>query len=119
METALERLKIKLGIEDASEQLDTILEGYLLDADNEIRLYLNIDSEEELDVRFVSTQIQLASIFYKKDTGKDVKSESYSEGVVSESTTYMNGSDYDGMIQDVLQKLARYRRVYVRNKNQS
>ncbi len=117
--TALERLEIKLGIEDASEQLEAILNEYLNDAEQEIKLFLNIPEDEELETRFVSSQIQLASIYYKKDTGKNVKSESYSEGVVSESTTYLIGADYDGMCNDVLQKLARYRRVYVRSKNQS
>lgn len=44
------------------------------------------------------------------------KSESYSEGVVSENTTYLTGESFDTQVDKVLDSLKRYRRVYVKHK---
>ena len=45
-----------------------------------------------------------------------MKSESYSEGVVSENTTYLTSDSFDVQIDGVLNSLKRYRRVYVKHK---
>ena len=111
MET-LDRLKIRLGLETVDANMEVTLTEYLDEAATAIKLYLNYD--KELDSRFVSTQINLAQTYYNRDMAKNVKSESYSEGVVSQSVTYMSSNDYDTKEEQLLSKLARYRRVYAR-----
>lgn len=113
MET-LDRLKIRLGLETVDANMEVTLTEYLDEAATAIKLYLNLDYDKELDSRFVSTQINLAQTYYNRDMAKNVKSESYSEGVVSQSVTYMSSNDYDTKEEQLLSKLARYRRVYAR-----
>lgn len=113
MET-LDRLKIRLGLETVDSNMEVTLTEYLDEAATTIKLYLNLDYDKELDSRFVSTQINLAQTYYNRDMAKNVKSESYSEGVVSQSVTYMSSNDYDTKEEQLLSKLARYRRVYAR-----
>ena len=47
---------------------------------------------------------------------KNIKSESYSEGVVSQSVTYVSTNDYDVKEEQILNKLARYRRVHAKRR---
>lgn len=106
---ALERLKRKIG----GTVSDDILQDYLEEAEDTVKLYLNV---KVLDSTFASKVVQIAAILYERDNAeRSVKSESYSEGVVSESTTYLAAEDYDRQLEAVLNTLKRYRRVYVRN----
>lgn len=106
---ALERLKRKTG----GAVSEDILKDYLEEAEDMVKLYLNV---RVLDGSFASKVVQIAAILYERDNAEQsVKSESYSEGVVSESTTYLAADDYDRQLEAVLDTLKRYRRVYVRN----
>lgn len=61
--------------------------------------------------------VEIAAILYERDQAdKHIKSESYSEGVVSENTTYLTGESFDTQVDKVLDSLKRYRRVYVKHK---
>lgn len=105
MET-IEKLKLKIG----TEVTDEVLEMYLSEAESSLLVYLNVDT---LEGKFVSTQIELARIYYLRDNGKnDVKSESYTEGVVSQSVTYKTSAEYQEEAKALLKTLAQYRRVY-------
>lgn len=117
METLLERLKIKMGLEELTDTIKSQLTEYLTEAETAIKVYLNVDMESDLDSRFVSTLLNLAMLYYKRDNNaKDVKSESYSEGGVSESVTHITTADYETEEDIILQKIARYRKVNVRKK---
>lgn len=110
----LKRLKHKLGIKPDDISQDEELAIYLEDAENAILVFLNIQS---MDSIFVSKQVELAKIYYQRDhEAKGIKSESYTEGPVSESTTYTDVSEYDKNADAVLNSLKRYRRPYVRHK---
>lgn len=116
METYLERLRIKLGLTELTDVQKAQLIEYLTEADTTIRIYINLESESELDNRFVSVLLDLAVTYYKRDNANEVKSESYSEGGVSESVTHLISSDYRNEEEMILQKIARYRRLNVRKK---
>jgi hypothetical protein len=109
---ALARLGRKIGSE---KQIDTdTLNDYLEEAKDIINLFLNV---EQFNDAFASKAVEIAAILYEKDeTDKHVKSESYSEGVVSENTTYLTSDSFDVQIDGVLNSLKRYRRVYVKHK---
>lgn len=113
---AIDRLKLKLGIEGDTE--NDLLNVYLLDAEDAIRLLLNLNNDiEAIDSIFISSQVELARIYYLKGNQKtDVKSESYSEGGVSESITYKTSTEYEEEEKAVLDSLKRYRRVYVKRR---
>lgn len=116
METYLERLRIKLGLKEITEETREKLAEYLTEADTTIKVFLNHDMESSLDIRFVSVLLDLAVLYYKRDNANEVRSESYSEGGVSESITHITSSDYRNEEDVVLQKIARYRKVNVRRK---
>lgn len=116
METYLERLRIKLGLKALTDEQKAQLTEYLTEADTTIRIYINLDNESELDSRFVSVLLDLAVVYYKRDNANEVKSESYSEGGVSESVTHIISADYRNEEEVILQKIARYRKVHVRKK---
>lgn len=116
MGTYLERLRIKLGLKALTDEQKAQLTEYLTEAETTIRLYINLDNESELDSRFVSVLLDLAVVYYKRDNANEVKSESYSEGGVSESVTHITSTDYRNEEDVILQKIARYRRVNVRKK---
>ena len=109
---ALARLGRKIGSE---KQIDTdTLNDYLEEAKDIINLFLNV---EQFNDAFASKAVEIAAILYEKDEAdKHVKSESYSEGVVSENTTYLTSDSFDVQIDSVLNSLKRYRRVYVKHK---
>ncbi len=115
MET-LDRLKAKLGLDVIDTTTETLLKEYLDEASTAIKNYLDLDFESVLDSRFVSSQISLAFTYYNRDMAKNVKSESYSEGVVSQSVTYVSTNDYDVKEEQILNKLARYRRVHAKRR---
>ena len=95
-------------------------------AEQELREYLNYTSEESMD-RFASTVASIASLHFKKDKAiasasagagaVPVKSESFSEGGVSVSKTYLAGGDlytyYDDAVAKVLDGVKRFRRARV------
>ena len=111
--TKLDKLKLRLNITDSSQ--DALLNMFIEDAVDKVRLYLNYRNEESLEA-FDGTVIQIATVLYKQfNSSKDVKSESYSEGSVSQSTTYIASAEYDGQIDSLLKGIARYRRLYVKS----
>ncbi len=112
MMDSLARLKRKLGSD--KDISDEILTDYLEEAKDEIVLFLNV---KQFDEAFVSKAVEIAAILYERDQAdKHIKSESYSEGVVSENTTYLTGESFDTQVDKVLDSLKRYRRVYVKHK---
>ena len=125
----LERVKLKLGILDDTK--DNLLKELILEAEQRLRLFLNYKEEDSVEP-FTATLINIVVALYRIDkinekeeqVAKNVKSESYSEGSVSQSVTYITSSDYQQQIKEqeeqvekYLEKLARYRKVYVKSRN--
>lgn len=110
MEQLLVRLERKLGLEEPEEDTVALLEDELWDAEGEILLYLDLQALEE---NLLNKVVELAAIFYRRDQSESggVKSSSYSEGQVSQSDTYMGPEEYRAAVNEVLDSLARYRRV--------
>lgn len=94
-------------------------------AEQELRTFLNYEEEEDLG-RFATTVASIAASYRAKDLAVrsgasadsvPVKSESFSEGGVSVSKTYLAGGDlytyYDDAIAKDLDSVKRYRRARV------
>lgn len=124
------RVKLKLGISDDTQ--DALLQELILDGEQRLRLYLNYKEGESLApftatlIKIVVALYRLEKIYEQEQQAKNVKSESYSEGSVSQSVTYVTSGDYqqqiDGFQQQIekyLDEIARYRKVYVKSKNKS
>lgn len=107
---AFARLLRKLGIAEPSEEVRSLLEDELEDAESALRLYLNKD---ELDSVMTSKVVALAALYHQRDGagGGALKSSSYSEGDVKESLSYMEASDYEAAEAAILASLAKYREV--------
>lgn len=106
----LARLVRKLRLEDLDEDLLTLLEDELDDAEAEILLELRMD---ELEERFFSKLVELAAVYYRQDAVQmgDVKSHTYTEGKVSESETYFTPDEFKQQERAILNSLKRYRQV--------
>ena len=118
--TALELFTARTGSND--EQFVTL-------ADDKVRLYLNY-TDEDL-TRFSSTVGEIAILLYEKKQAVQavqtafiqragLSSKSYSEGPVSVSESYSDtnagagiSAVYDNSIKEILNTLARYRKVRV------
>ena len=111
MMDSLARLKRKIGSD--KDISDEILTDYLEEAKDEIVLFLNV---KQFDEAFASKAVEIAILYERDQADKHIKSESYSEGVVSENTTYLTGESFDTQVDKVLDSLKRYRRVYVKHK---
>ena len=119
MET-LDRLKAKLGLDVIDTTTETLLKEYLDEASTAIKNYLDLDYESVLDSRFVSSQISLAFTYYNRDMAKNIKSESYSEGVVSQSVISVstekssdNPSAIAGTANNILQQHTKNNRLII------
>ena len=93
--TPLERFKLLAGITDDSQ--DGLITALLSDAADSVRDYIGRD---EVPVRLVSVQVQLAVIAYNK-RGAEGES-SRSEGGISQS--------FDGLPPELLARLKNYPR---------
>ena len=99
LETLLERLQRKLSLPDPDSA-----EGKLL-------LYLDVDALEE---RFHGTVVELAALYYQQDKQSEdggYASRSYTEGQVTQSDSYLTPSQLKQAEAEVLERIARYRRV--------
>ena len=99
LETLLERLQRKLSLPDPDSE-----EGKLL-------LYLDVDALEE---RFHGTVVELAALYYQQDKQSEdggYASRSYTEGQVTQSDSYLTPSQLKQAEAEVLERIARYRRV--------
>ncbi len=116
----LSRLELILGIseDDADEDL---LTAYLEDASDELRLYLAwTESEwEELPAALARKIVQLAAIFYRRETAEaqvsGLSKLTTTEEKLSQSAEYRTPEDWFAQQTKLLNSLARYRRVGVRN----
>lgn len=110
LEGLTERLARKLGLSEPEEDELLLLQDELEAAEGEVLLYLG---REALDERFAPYVVALAALYYQRDAQETggLKSYSYTEGQVSESSTYLTEAEYRGGIEEVLHALARYRSV--------
>lgn len=113
--TAQEIVKLRTGATDEEAT------AYVAFAEDKVREYLRYGSEESLD-RFTPTVAEVACGLILGDkarasTAGALKSQSFSEGGVSKSETYLTGGEaqasYGQQITDVLAKIGRYRRARV------
>lgn len=96
MTTALDRLKLRLGISDNTQ--DTLLELLLSDASDTI---LDIIGREELPARLVSVQVELAVIAYNKQGN---------EGEASRGEGGISRGFIDGLPAELKSRLLNYPR---------
>lgn len=110
METLLEQLERKLGMDAPEDDEVALLEDELADAEAELLLYLSVD---ELDSGMLRKVVELAALFYRQDVSEAAgrRSSAYAEGQVSQSETYLGPEEYREAVADILDSLARYRRV--------
>lgn len=110
LEAFTERLVRKLGLSEPEEDELLLLQDELEAAEREVLLYLG---RETVDERFAPYVVALAALYYQRDTQAEggLKGYSYTEGQVSESSTYLTEAEYRGGIEEVLHALARYRSV--------
>jgi len=112
MELAVTRLIRRLGLEEPEEEVILLLTDEVLDAEGELLLYLGMESLEE---RFLPKVVELAGLFYQRDAAELgeslLRAESYTEGQISQSRQYLSLSEYRAGLSEVLESLARYRRV--------
>lgn len=117
--TASEILINRYGMDPEKAEL------YASMAEQELREYLNYGADDSL-ARFASTVATAAALMFKKDEAVaagsasgsvPVKSESFSEGGVSVSKTYLAGGDlysyYDDAVARAFDGVKRYRRARV------
>lgn len=112
MEQALAKLCRKLGLEEPEEDTLLLLQDELEDAGSEVLLYLGADSLEDA---WLSKVVELAALYYQRDQreleGGGLQSASYAEGQISQSEQYLTPSAFRAGVAEVLESLARYRRV--------
>ncbi|MCC8120829.1 MAG: phage head-tail connector protein [Oscillospiraceae bacterium] len=119
-EEQLSRLELILGISEDDADTD-LLTAYLEDASDEMRLYLAwTESEwEELPDALARKIVQLAAIFYRQETAEAQASGlsklTTTEEKLSQSAEYRTPEDWSAQQTKLLNSLARYRRVGVRN----
>lgn len=106
----VERLVRKLGLEAPDDDTLNLLEDEIWDAEAEILLFLGVP---ELEQRMESKVVELAAVYYHTDQLelKEVESLSYTEGQMSQSERYRTPEDCRREMKNVLNSLARYRRV--------
>lgn len=110
LETALTRLQRKLSLTDPDSDEVALLHDELTDAEGELLLYLG---REALDETLLSKAIELAALYYQQDrlTEQGYRSRGYSEGQVSQNDSYLTPEQIQEAAEELLQSLARYRRV--------
>lgn len=105
LDLALPRLRRSLGLE---AQADEVLTDKLEAAEEEILRYLN---RTELPDCAVSLLIELAGLKYLQAQGAGKKSESYTEGQISQSDSFYTPAEFRDGAEALLRTLAPYRRV--------
>lgn len=113
LEQAAARLARKLSLDaQAAEDEAVTLQDALLEAEWELLLYLGTD---ELEERFLTKAVELAALLWRRDRREEasagLKSASYAEGQVSQSESYLSPAEFRAGVAEVLESLARYRRV--------
>lgn len=111
LETLLGRLQRKLSLTDPDSEELALLADELTDAEGKLLLYLDMDSLEE---RFHGTVVELAALYYQQDKWSEdgcYTSRSYTEGQVTQSDSYLTPSQLKQAEAEVLESVARYRRV--------
>ena len=117
--TAIDIIKHNTGLNDD-------LSAYYAEiAEMQIRTYLNYSDTDDID-KFKANIAALATIFYNSEKNMNnlteqnsigIKSESFSEGAVSVSKTYLNSAEIadntQQQINNELSKLRQYRKVKV------
>ena len=91
-------------------------------AESKVREYLCYGDEDDLS-KFSTTTADVAVLYYQRDAqvqtlgSAPLKSESFTEGAVSQSKTYLTAGDiyasYDAQAESVLSGIRRYRRAHV------
>jgi len=105
LNSARSKLRRALGLEEEGESLTVALEM----AEEEICRYLNRDSLPE-NARCLL--VELAALKYlRMGEGRDKKSESYSEGQLSQSECYFTPEEFQEGEEALLRALAPHRRV--------
>jgi hypothetical protein len=106
------RLQRKLGTSglDTSLEEEEQLIGALDRAESELLLYLGV---EKLEERFDQKLVELAALYYRRDTADqpDAKSVSVTEGALTQSVTYLSPEERQRQEQAIFASLARYRVV--------
>ncbi len=113
LEQAAERLARRLSLDAQTAEDEAVsLQDALLAAEWEVLLYLGADTLEE---RFLSKTVELAALLWRRDrweeTRAGLKSATYTEGQVSQSESYLSPAEFRSGVAEVLESLARYRRV--------
>ncbi|MCQ2441705.1 MAG: hypothetical protein MJ077_01050 [Oscillospiraceae bacterium] len=111
IERLLIRLERKLELDEQDDDIITVLEDELNDAENELKLYLGLN---ELPKVMESKIVELAAVFYRRDSSEKssgLSSSSYSEGQISQSEHYFSPKEYRAAVAEILDGVARYRRV--------
>lgn len=111
LETLLERLQRKLSLPAPDSEELALLADELSDAEGKLLLYLDVDALEE---RFHGTVVELAALYYQQDKQSEdggYASRSYTEGQVTQSDSYLTPSQLKQAEAEVLERIARYRRV--------
>lgn len=109
-EALLERLERRLGLTEPDEDVTTVLMDELRDAEGELKLYLGC---RELGEELHGKLVELAAVFYLRDRSDEAgrSGSSYAEGQVSMSESYFGPREYRAAVSEIMQGLARYRRV--------
>ena len=108
LETLLERLQRKLSLPDPDSEELALLADELSDAEGKLLLYLDVEE------RFHGTVVELAALYYQQDKQSEdggYASRSYTEGQVTQSDSYLTPSQLKQAEAEVLERIARYRRV--------
>lgn len=110
MERLLVRLERKLELEEPEEDVLITLSDELADAENELKLFLNL---EELPCVMEGKIVELAALFFRRDSNEagGVSSTSYSEGQITQSDHFIGPREYRAAVSEILDSVARYRRV--------
>jgi hypothetical protein len=110
MEMLQEKLARKLRLAEPDEDVMTLLEDELLDAEAEILLELNVDKLEE---ELYSKAVELAAVYFRYDIAQEgAASEwSYAEGELKDSEKRFSPLEYQRTVREILDSLSRYRRV--------
>lgn len=109
--TALPRLRRSLGVGmEEEERLRDVLEA----AEEEILLYLG---EQQLPEYAVCLMVELAGLKYLQKNST-TKSQSYSEGQLSQSESYYTPEEFREGTEALLRSLARHRKVQIRGAKQ-
>lgn len=106
------KLERKLGLETAEEEVALLLTDELLDAEQELLLYLGA---EELEEQFFPKAVELAALYFQRDRKElgesGLKSLSYTEGQISQTEQFLTPKELRSAAAGILDSLARYRRV--------